>query len=398
MPPKQLSEEKVKEAEVRAKIKEIYKYLATNIKNKKLPHQSNFTSGKLETLRKNLLRLEAMQKEYEVDKLKDRIVILYNRFKKDGEPLPEPLQYYTENKSLVELTQIERDLEKELGNIDIGRVHQKLVKEIESVISALSRAGDKEPSNNSNKYIGTPNNEFDNDTLRDNLKILQKRLESYYEKQAQPRSSTNVDPTNKWVPKPEAQPSSSTTPIPKPGAKKSKGKEKQKDEDDTIILNNLTKMSDSELEKYSNNDELKKQFIISLYGADITTTDMNILIGKLNNEIRVLKERKRKGAPIRGDVQPITMSKRKNFDNAMKVINDLVAKNNIEGASELAIQLYNVITTSLLKGEMSQQEYEEIKNEIIYLIRNDKSLKGKKIGKYFHHDFLTKNIKKVSIL
>ena len=61
-------------------------------------------------------------------------------------------------------------------------------------------------------------------------------------------------------------------------AKKSKGKEKSKDVDDTIILNRLTKLSDSELEKYNNNEELKKQLIISLFGPDITNTDRGILI------------------------------------------------------------------------------------------------------------------------
>ena len=67
-------------------------------------------------------------------------------------------------------------------------------------------------------------------------------------------------------------------------------------------------------------------------------------------------------------------------------------------ASELATQLYNIITTALLKGDMSEKEYEEKKNKLIYLIKKDKNLKATKTGKYFHHDFLNKNIKKVNIM
>ena len=72
-------------------------------------------------------------------------------------------------------------------------------------------------------------------------------------------------------------------------------------------------------------------------------------------------------------------------------------KNNIEEASELATQLYNIITTSFLKGELTEKEYEK-KSKLISLIKKDQTLKARKVGKYFHHDFLNKNIKKVSIL
>ena len=117
---------------------------------------------------------------------------------------------------------------------------------------------------------------------------------------------------------------------------------------------------------------------------------MNILIGKLNNEIRVLKERKKRGAPIR-DIK-------KDFDDGIKMIDNLVRKNNIEEASELATQIYNIIVIAFIKGEMSEKEFEEKKNKLAPFIKKDKNLKARKVGKYFHHDFLNKNIKKVSIL
>ena len=69
--------------------------------------------------------------------------------------------------------------------------------------------------------------------------------------------------------------------------------------------------------------------------------------------------KKRLGAPLRSDKQPIIISKQKEFDNGIKMIDDLVAKNNIDEASELATQLYNIITSALLKGEISDKEYEE---------------------------------------
>ena len=53
-----------------------------------------------------------MQKDYETTKLKNRIGTLYNRYIKIGVPLSEPLEHYTEKKSLHELTQIETELER----------------------------------------------------------------------------------------------------------------------------------------------------------------------------------------------------------------------------------------------------------------------------------------------
>ena len=172
---------------------------------------------------------------------------------KKGKPLSETLEYYTENKSIHDLTQIESMLEIALGNLDINRVHQKLLKEIGTVVSTLDNFGDTEPFDNYNKYVGKPGDEFPNEILWRNLEKLNERLKALHDKQAQPGPSTNANAAKKNVPKPEAKIS-----IPKPEAKKSKGKEKSKDVDDTIILNRLTKLSDSELEKYNNNEELKK--------------------------------------------------------------------------------------------------------------------------------------------
>ena len=212
--------------DLKKKIKDIYVYLKKA--NKQLPSFSTYAKGNIETLKENLKHLEVIQKDYEIDRLKNRIGILYNRYKKFGGPLPESLEYYTENKSINELRQIESELDKDLGNIDIERVHQKLVKEIEAVVSALAKAGDTEPTDNYSKYAGTTDNEFSNDILRHNLKTLEERLKALHDKQAQPQpsSSTKEESTKKWIPKPEAKPSSSTTP--KPEAKKSTGKKNRK--------------------------------------------------------------------------------------------------------------------------------------------------------------------------
>ena len=402
-----LSGEKIEGAELRAKIKDMHTVIRKLYKD--IPPIQKYTSGNIETLKTNLKRLEDMKDSKESETLKNRIRIMYNRFLKNGKPLPESLEFYIENKSLHELCQIESKLEIDLADTDIDRGHQKLVKEIGSVISALEKFGDKEPYDNYNKYIGTADNELPNEILRSNLKTLKLRLKDLHDKQAQPGPSTDTEAKKAQPsPKPEAkkaQPSpkpeaKKAQPSPKPEAKKSKGKEKAKDEDedDTLILNSLTKMSDSELEKYNNNEELKKQFIISLFGHDIVPTDMAILVGKLNNEIRELKYKKRLGAPIRSDMQPIIISKQKEFDNGIKMIDDLVSNNNIEEASELATKMYDVVTTAFLKGDMTEKEYGEKKAKLISLIKKDKNLKARKVGKYFHHDFLNKNIKKVSIL
>ena len=62
--------------------------------------------------------------------------------------------------------------QKDLGKIYINRVHQKYLNDIKSIISTLSKFGDNEPSNNYNKYVGTPDNEFSNDILRKNLETM----------------------------------------------------------------------------------------------------------------------------------------------------------------------------------------------------------------------------------
>ena len=344
-----LFSEKIESAEVRTKIKNIYPALKKLYKN--LSPLQKYTKGNIRILKSNLENLENMKNVKESRLLKNRIRLLYNRFIKNGQSLPEPLDYYIDNKSLHELSQIESKFDIDLANFDKERIHKKIVEQIKSIISTLEKFGDKEPSKNYDKYIGTEDTKLSNSILRSNLDTLEKRLEDVHEKQiqaspskivpkpeakkskrkekskdeddkqAQPEPST--DEVKNTVPKPEAK---KAQPSPKPEAKKSKGKEKSKDEEDTLILNSLTKMSDSELEKYNNNEELKKQFIISLFGHDIVPTDMAILVGKLNNEIRELKYKKRLGAPIRSDMQPIIISKQKEFDNGIKMIDNLVAK------------------------------------------------------------------------
>ena len=118
-----LFSEKIESAEVRTKIKNIYPALKKLYKN--LPPLQKYTKGNIRILKSNLENLENMKNVKESRLLKNRIRLLYNRFIKNGQSLPEPLDYYIDNKSLHELSQIESKFDIDLANFDKERIHKK---------------------------------------------------------------------------------------------------------------------------------------------------------------------------------------------------------------------------------------------------------------------------------
>ena len=90
MPPKKegnkLSDEQIKIAELKQQIEEKYNYVKQFDKN--IPPIRQYRSGKIDTLKGNLKRLEDLKNKYVSEQIINRIGILYNEFKKRGNLLP----------------------------------------------------------------------------------------------------------------------------------------------------------------------------------------------------------------------------------------------------------------------------------------------------------------------
>ena len=133
---------------------------------------------------------------------------------------------------------------------------------------------------------------------------------------------------------------------------------------------------------------LKQQY------PQLSITSLKKEISLFRNELRSQLGLPLRGATTRTYLNEIIVTKpKKDFDNAIALIDNLYNNGNNDEASNLSTETIELATIAFIKCEISQEDNQKLKNKLFLVKTKQTTIQSKKKN----YDLIDKNIRKVNL-